>query len=138
MNALTTPTTPVNYAIEDGFIITEAGSDYVQGDALIVPSPLIDAVFIVNTVSVSKRGLFPAQVSGQRACYGGHGSGCAITVTSALAPNTTLADISDPQPNDEVIVLKDETHSNERYRAISTNTDNQYCITLYPVSGLPA
>jgi hypothetical protein len=38
------------------------------------------------------------------------------SVTSALAPNTTLADIIDPQPNDEAVVLKDETHSNEQYR----------------------
>jgi hypothetical protein len=72
--ALNAPEIPVNYAIEDGFIITEAGSDYVQGDALMIPSLLIDAVFIVNTidgsggvntVSISKRGMFPAQVSGE-------------------------------------------------------------------------
>jgi hypothetical protein len=62
-------------------------------------------------------GSFPADVSGAGAALaGGNGTGAAFDITAVSEPNTVLADIPNPAPNDFAFVLEDETHDGETWR----------------------
>jgi hypothetical protein len=106
---------------------TDTSANYQVGDALFVPSTTssdINAIIIVSAVNgagkitgvtISKNGDYTADVSGNVACLGGHGTGALLALTSILETASTIDDIVDPQPNDRVIVLQDETHNGLKY-----------------------
>jgi hypothetical protein len=48
--------------------------------------------------------------------HSGHGTGFTIQSTSQNVAGTTLVDIPNPQPNDEVRIVLDETHSDQSCR----------------------
>jgi hypothetical protein len=74
-------------------------------------------------------GSFPADVSGEDVeLAGGGGAGAAFDITAVSEPNTTLADIPNPAPNDFAFVLEDETHDGKkwRYSNLDYNGDGIY------------
>jgi hypothetical protein len=99
--------------------LSEGGSGYAAGDALFLHSSgsFIPATVIVTAVDgsgaitaaeLSMPGSFPADVSGEDVeLAGGGGAGAAFDITAVSEPNTTLADISNPAPNDFAFVLED-------------------------------
>ncbi|MDR1367903.1 MAG: phage tail protein, partial [Candidatus Accumulibacter sp.] len=106
-------------------IIRNSGSGYEVGNALIVPSDLLDAILIVTSVnaggaitgiSISKSGSFKNDIAGTGiAILGGQGTGATADLTTFTEEATTLNSIVDPVQNDTAIVLQDEIHGSIAY-----------------------
>jgi hypothetical protein len=121
LNALTSQGTC--YTI-DTLTVTAAGSGYSVGDALILPMDPLDAIVVVKTVGgggaltdveVSKSGNSTNDFAGDIIPQGGTGVGAKFTVTTVVAPNSTLEKISNPVQNDSADVLQDELHDGSMY-----------------------
>jgi hypothetical protein len=120
--------------------LSAGGSGYAAGDALFlhgsgsfIPATVIvtavDGSGAVTAAELSMPGSFPADVSGEDVeLAGGGGAGAAFDITAVSEPNTTLADIPNPAPNDFAFVLEDETHDGKkwRYSNLDYNGDGIY------------
>jgi hypothetical protein len=104
------------------------GTGYVVGDSVQYGLKYIDILLVVTAIddvgavtayTVSSTGAndvdFTVEAQGGLVFVGGHGSGCMVQGICDLVDGTILEDISDPQDNDEVAVLIDETHSGQTW-----------------------
>ena len=147
LNALTSQ--GQNYTITAA-TITTAGTNYTVGDTLFLTSDLaIDAVINVTSVnstggitgiSLGQGGAFTtAPTSPSSAFVGGTGTGVVFTLTTNQVSNSTLASITNPQPNDFATVLEDEVHNDLRYvwKYADIDSDGTYeWIAGYPITNI--
>lgn len=147
LNALTSQGT--NYTVDTATINT-TGTDYVVGDALFYVSDLgIDT--ILNVISVDSTGGITGIIISQGgaftnvpaatgvSCVGGSGSGAKFDFTATQVANSTLASLTNLQPNDFATVLYDEIHNNLRYvwKYVDTDGDGSYeWISSYPITNI--
>ena len=122
--------TPVTvYSLHPGFAITTGSSGYQLGDSLQYGLKYIDILLVVTAVdtegavtdvSVSSLGASDVDFAPEGGAtilpmHGGHGTGFSIQAESGADLGTILSDIVSPQPNDEVRVVLDETHSGQSW-----------------------
>jgi hypothetical protein len=104
--------------------ITNPGTNYQTGDSLQYGLKYIDILFVVKEVdsngavidyTISSLGANDTDFSTTNptllTMHGGHGTGFTIESACEKVDGTTLANIANPQPNDEIRVVLDETHS---------------------------
>jgi hypothetical protein len=114
--------TPVNvWQVGDSSSVSDPGQNYVVGDSLQYGLKYIDFLIVVTDVdnngaisnfTISSKGGNDTDFSGTLNLIGGSGGGASITVAAEQTPGTTLANVTNPAPNDEVTVVLDELHSN--------------------------
>ena len=146
-NALTSQ--DQNYTITN-VTVNNGGTNYTIGDILFLTSDLsFDA--IINVTNVDTSGVITGISLGQGGSFtqdlpsieddfvGGTGNGAKFNVTTSLVNNSTLASISNPQPNDFATVLHDEIHDNLRYvwKYVDIDGDGNYeWVSGYPITNI--
>lgn len=138
-----------NYTITTA-TINAAGSNYTVGDTLFLTSDMaVDA--IINVLTVNSSGAITSIALGQGGAFttaptspsssfvGGTGTGAKFNLTTSQVSNSTLASITNPQPNDFATVLNDEIHNDLRYvwKYADIDGDGTYeWVAGYPITNI--
>jgi hypothetical protein len=110
ITGLTIATSGVGYAVGEAVGLSGIGA-LVDGIAVI---SAVDDAGAVVALTVERGGMFEEDET-EIECYGGGGSGLILDAAMSEQPNTTLADIPNPQPNNTALVLQDENHAGLSY-----------------------
>jgi hypothetical protein len=127
--------TPLSIYAADVITVNALGSGYQVGDSLQYGLDLKDILIVVATIN-GQGGILTFTISNSGAntidlgdidnavFLGGHGTGATFDLDFVGAGGSTLADVNDPQPNNTVVVLKDELHNQNIYTWIYSDTNN--------------